>query len=442
MQVSSAFCPCTEDRAFTSGRPHDKIPVVKPYTFSELQTFVAQQGQRILGFQLQEVLVNDGGLALGFWKQGLRWWVVDLNSQCPLVLSFQGEVPFQKSGRTKPVGLFLSSHARNKIVRKVDLIENQGRILRIELSAREEVCEIDLHLIPKHPNVVVRAAEKQISWEKIADLPPPPPVGEPVQERALGEIQQEWLSLRHGGKKSPVDPAEQWRKKRDRDLEKKKKALLEIEKQLATSDSSEWFERGERLKAGSEELLDPKQSRAWNIEQAFAKAKQVQAKRAGAIERVGILKSEIEALEQAEFSPEVQRKAATKPLGPNVKGVKGRTLVLENGAVAFIGKSAADNLLLLRKARAWDFWLHLRDEPGAHAIIHREKNQSISDSDFRKVARWLARESSSSKKGMTGTFQVVLTECRHVRPIKGDRLGRVNFHHERQLSVSTSEEAL
>jgi predicted ribosome quality control (RQC) complex YloA/Tae2 family protein len=160
----------------------------------------------------------------------------------------------------------------------------------------------------------------------------------------------------------------------------------------------------------------------------------VAAKREGALGRVGVLKAEIAQLEASVFSPAPAPKRAGNILQKT--NAKGRTLVLDGGATAFIGKSAADNLALLRKARAWDYWMHLRDEPGAHAIVHRERNQSISDDEFRKVARWLAKESSASKKGMSGVFVVVMTECRFVRPIKGDRLGRVNYHHGREISVS------
>ena len=33
-------------------------------------------------------------------------------------------------------------------------------------------------------------------------------------------------------------------------------------------------------------------------------------------------------------------------------------------------------------------------------------------------------------------FDILVAECRHVRPIKGDKVGRVNYTNERVLRVS------
>ncbi len=115
--------------------------------------------------------------------------------------------------------------------------------------------------------------------------------------------------------------------------------------------------------------------------------------------------------------------------------IKSRKMLLDSGAAVFMGKSAKDNLALLRQARAWDFWLHLRDYPGAHAIIHREKNQNINNNEFQSVVKWLAEESLSAKSLQKGTrLDVVIAEVRFVRPIKGDKLGKVNYHSEKTLT--------
>ena len=96
-----------------------------------------------------------------------------------------------------------------------------------------------------------------------------------------------------------------------------------------------------------------------------------------------------------------------------------------------IGKSAQDNLQILRKARAWDLWLHLKDFPSAHAVIFREKKQSVQDEDLRQVASWLVRLSLSQKLIVEGSvFEALCTECRFVKPIKGHP-GLVNYQNER-----------
>lgn len=407
------------------------MPVVKPYTLLELRTFVETDAAKLVGGQLQEIVANDRGLALRFWLKGEHWLLLDLLPQAPFAFVFDQErSPFAKGLKPKPLGLFLNSHARGKWLVDISLVEGVGRAFRLEFSGG---CEVDVHLIPKHPNVFVRFDGKQISWEKPAELPPLAVLAEGAS-RDLAAIRAEWLAALTGaGPKPSQDPEEQWRKRRDRDIEKKKKALSEIEKQLSVDGAREWYARGDELKSGAGTLIDARQSRSWNIEQAYAKAKQAAAKRKGTEDRAALLRADIAALESATFS---SVSAPKKPAAELLRkaDVKGRTLPLDDGVVVFMGKSGADNLALLRRSRAWDYWLHLRDYPGAHAIVHRRKEQAISDADLQKAAQWLAREAVGVKVA-GGRLEVVLVECRHVRPLKGDRLGRVTYHNERHFFV-------
>lgn len=419
------------------GPKHDKITPMKSYTLEELRTFVARYGAELEGSRLQEIVSNDRGLALGFYSDGLRWLLVDLTPSAPLVFVMsEKEMPWTKSPRTKPIGLFLSAQAKGKILDSFRLNEEQGRVLVLEFVSHRGDCLVEIQLIPKHPNFVAHAENKTIHWSKPKELAAAPTVETLPAPRDLDAVRGEWLAELKGVVKPADDPEAQWRKKRDRDLEKKRKALAEITKQLAADGADEWARRGEELKGGAA-LFDASKSRSWNIEEAFRKAKQLKAKREGTIERRKLVSAEIAALESAVFT---MRDLAPAPKSAlKQAGAKGRTLELTDGATAFVGRSAADNLSLLRKARAWDLWLHLRDYPGAHAIIKREKNRALGDRELEKVAQWLAKESLSSKVRADGLkLEVVMTECRFVRPIKGDKLGRVNYQNERHFFVVIS----
>ncbi|MFN9065949.1 MAG: DUF814 domain-containing protein, partial [Bdellovibrionales bacterium] len=106
------------------------------------------------------------------------------------------------------------------------------------------------------------------------------------------------------------------------------------------------------------------------------------------------------------------------------------------GFTASKGKSAQDNLALLRAAKAWDLWLHLRDYPGSHLILSLDKGQSVPQEVLNEAALWLAESSVKSKVKLSGMrFDVLVVECRFVRPIKGDKLGRVNYQNERVFTV-------
>ncbi len=239
-----------------------------------------------------------------------------------------------------------------------------------------------------------------------------------------------------------LDPRVQWEKQKEKDLIKKNKALSEIDKQIHSHEDSVWAQVGQELKAlGSLEVspefkkyIDASQSLSWNIEQAFSKAKQLSAKKDGARQRQESLIQEIKKLEISQYSPKVQKNSLIDLMKKTE--AKGRKLHLESGAIVYLGKSGADNLALLRQAKAWDLWVHLRDFPGAHAIIHKTREQPISDSEMRQVANWVAKESLATKSLSLGQkVEVIYVECRFVKPIKGDKLGRVNYHSEKSLIV-------
>ncbi|HRO66100.1 MAG TPA: DUF814 domain-containing protein, partial [Pseudobdellovibrionaceae bacterium] len=143
---------------------------MKSYSQPELRTFVSHRLKPLQGARLQEVLVNDRGLALGFWRQGLSWLILDLNPNDPIALLYDGECPFRKSQKSKPAALFLKSHGVDKVLRDVRILEDYGRVLTMTLVGPDAECEIEIQLIPKQANLLVRAAGKQIAWEKPKEL--------------------------------------------------------------------------------------------------------------------------------------------------------------------------------------------------------------------------------------------------------------------------------
>jgi hypothetical protein len=97
------------------------------------------------------------------------------------------------------------------------------------------------------------------------------------------------------------------------------------------------------------------------MQKCFDKSKQFEKKKQGTRERIEILTIEVRQLEKSIESGNFP----TQKLGQvrhQLKDAKaeGRTKTFD-GFVASKGKSAADNLALLRSAKAWDLWVHLRD---------------------------------------------------------------------------------
>lgn len=425
---------------------------MKAMSFLELKTLVIDLQSKLEGAQLQDVISNDRGLALGF-RQQIHWWlIVDLNPANPFCLVFANHCPWKKAAKPKPLALFLNSHGKNLYFQKVFLEEQYGRVLKIELGNSEKHCTLEVQLIPKQANLLVQSEGKHIAWEKPRTLQPQAGPAQGPAPRALAEIHREWLAELQSGRRPSIDPQEQWEKKRQKDLEKKRKALNEIQQVLAESVSEKWYELGNYLKALAPEdfskarvpreyasFLDFSRGLFENMQTAFEKAKQSAAKKAGTEERQQILQQEIQDLEQAHFDPAALEKSSRGKIDDLMQKTeaRGRKLNLESGAIVYCGKSGGDNLALLRKAKAWDYWLHLKDYPGAHAIVHRQRDQEISFPELQKAARWVLKESMGSKELLDGQkYAVVLVECRFVRPIKGDKLGRVTYHNEKQFLIS------
>jgi predicted ribosome quality control (RQC) complex YloA/Tae2 family protein len=418
----------------------------------ELQTLVNEVTDSLIGAQLQEIVSNDRGLALGFHVQEPCWMILDMNPANPFCLVFRGPNPLKKGPKPKPASLFLNSHAKNLYLRRIEVEAAYGRVLKIELGNTEKTVLLQVILIPKQANLLVQTEGKSIAWEKPRELKPQPEIGELPEPRTLKDIHAEWLAELGGANRPSIDPKMQWEKKKAKDLEKKRKALGEIEKTLGDNVSAVLFDLGNRLKtltpeefkepaipAGDRPFLDLRQNLFVNIQHVFEKAKQAAAKVEGTEHRKQVLLEEIAKLEKLTFEQSTSGKNARPRMDDLMAKIdaKGRKLHLESGAIVYCGKSAADNLALLRRAKAWDYWLHLKDYPGAHAIIHRTRDQEISLAEIQKAALWVLKESRSSKMLVDGQkYAVVMVECRFVRPIKGDKLGRVNYHSEKQFLVS------
>lgn len=414
---------------------------MKAWSVSELDNVVASL-RPLLGARLQEVKTLGVDIVLGFYSEGsLLWLWIDLSALRPSVLPW-AELPIPLASKKTPVHLFLRAHFVGRPLFEVTRDESWGRVVRLTFG---EDAELELRLFPHGANFLARSAGKAIAWEKPAELQPPAPTGADGPLRNLEALREQWLRVRGkgGGKKQAAhDPVARLKV----ELERKRKALTKVEQELQRKTELPWREVGQWLKIHQSmnvppewnPFVDKRRKLAWNIDQAFTKARDVEGKLFGTEQRRKLLIEQIEALEAELQKPASQiALKADRPVFQPLKnsGVDARTLRINEELMAVAGKNAADNLKLLRKARAWDFWLHLRDSPGSHLILFRNKSTSVSDAVLRQVIEWFVKLQFGAKleKHSKEKVPVIVTECRHVRPIKGDKLGRVNYQNERIL---------
>ena len=442
---------------------------VKTPSFEELKSLVEYFNDELQGAQLQDVQATEEGLVLIFYRFTLEprtaYLVFDLDPAFPFIgLYFTNPWPHLK--KVKPVGLFLNSHAKNASLSFLKISESLGRVLDLGLGPELHRTEIEFRMIPKYSNLIVTSGKKSISWyprKEITSHQKSETTGEEVSVRSIPLMQEQWYQRRAAQSKQKANtttlqnnPYEKWKQQKLKDLSKKKKAIEGIQVQIQDFLNFPWVSIGQHLKTyGMKNLnpewltfIQPKKSVSENIEICFGKAKAAKLKIGGAQTRLQVLESEIAALtdlSEVVFQNELQR--LNQRLMQNQKSgraVEGRYRKLivpgekENQELTcYMGKSAKDNSDLLRKSKAWDYWVHLKDYPSAYAIIHRQKTQPVSQNQITQVAEWLVKESSKDKKSFSGLkFAVVYVECRHVRAIKGDKLGRVTYHEARELLIA------
>lgn len=394
----------------------------------------------LAGAQLQEIVTFERELGLGLYLKGATRWIwVDMNANCPICLLLPGEPPVTK-GQTTPLLLFLRAHARSRMFLKAEIDAGHGRVMLLQFS---HGFLLELRLFPHGQNIIARSLQAQLSYTKIQALEASPEMAQDENRRLAEQIYQEWTDSRQAKPKKQMDPLIRPKAQ----LEKKENARLQMQKNLRHLQSAPWAPAGEHIKIHGfnelpkifSELVDRRRSVSWNIQNCFTRAKEVAKKIAGQTERLRKIEGEITHLRQILADPTgVSECTTTQPTRKMQRPseMKLRTFV-SHGFELRMGKSARDNLALLRSSQGWDYWLHLRDYPGAHGIIHRNKKQSVPREALEELSRSLVRQSLSSKivGNLGGSFDVVLTECRFVRPIKGDSLGRVHYTHEQTLTI-------
>lgn len=413
---------------------------MKGWSVSELDNIVASL-RPLVGARLQEVQTSDDDLILGFYTpQGMLWLWIDLNATKPCLLPWT-ELPLQVPPRKNPLHLFLRAHFDGKVLRGVERPEHKGRVVLLTFGENRQ---LEIRLFPHGRNVLARADEKQIAWQKPKDLGESPDTKEPgLLTRSLDQLRDEWLAARGG--KGKAKTKKDVRGRLEVEIAKKKKALVKVSEELSRKREMPWKQIGDWLKANQsldvpkewEPFVDKRRKLSWNIEECFTKAREVEGKLYGTEKRLLLLREEILQLEKKLSGPLSLSSSPLKPAQPLTDaGATGRTLRLSDELTLISGKSAQDNLKLLRKARAWDYWFHLRDVPSSHAILFRNKNTTVSEKFVQQAVEWYVRQHFGAKyKEHAGEkVQVQMAECRFVRPIKGDKLGRVTFQNERVIT--------
>lgn len=87
-------------------------------------------------------------------------------------------------------------------------------------------------------------------------------------------------------------------------------------------------------------------------------------------------------------------------------------------------KRRKNEQLTFSHAKGSDWWLHVRDYPGSHVVLHLHKREEP-DPEAIEDAMQVALAYSKAKH--QGKVEIVLTRCKHVSRLKKGRKGQVQL---------------
>ncbi len=375
------------------------------------------------------------------------YFIADVRPK-PFFIVSEGRVPGYKK-QIKPLYLFLKARFLGSVFESAHVQSEYGRLLTLKFSGDRE---IELHLFSQARNIILKdGAEKKspkISLHKTIDLKLMGDTYEDPNPRSAEQIESEWLESMNvsSAEKSSATGEDAIAKL----LRKKNQGLQDLEKKQKELENSSWPEVAQWLAMNRsldvpEELsqwIDEKKSVQWNVENAFTKSKQAKEKLASVQERLEDLQKEIAKIQSHPESASISKKGDKDKVNKEktaITGAQGRTKIINESVRAYIGKSALDNLKILRQSKAWYLWMHVKELPGSHGIIAFNKGEQISQEILREVARWVVEQSLTVKQledWRGAKCDVIYCECRFVTPIRGDKLGRVNYKNEKTLTIS------
>ncbi len=415
---------------------------------------ICSETQTWVGSQLQDVLASETHIALGFYhQQKVHWMMFDFGTQSPVFLILDEIYVKKLKKQTKPMTLFIRAHFEGKRISKIELAHDQGRVLRIFFHTDQfDLLSFEVILFAFAKNFIAVAGKKKMSFLKpkeIAHQENSSFAVANIEVRSFQTISQEWLNEKGLSGEKQNKSGDERLNQLKKQIDKKQAALEKMQFDILQKTNAMWKGAGEWLKMNQSldvprefaEFIDSQKTLSQNIALCFQKAKDQERKLGVAKTRAEVLAKELEILLKT-LTEAPGAKVPPIQIQPKKNflqkvGAQARTLKLDEQLVAYIGKSAQDNLDILRRAQPFDLWIHLRDIPSAHVVIRKTRDRQVTDAEIRKVGAWLITENFGKKaKEKSGeTFDLIICECRYVKPIRGDRLGRVNYQNDRTLRL-------
>lgn len=401
------------------------------------------------GARLSAVYVRDPVIVLELQYSGSKnFIIIDLWSAIPS-MHLSSEVDFLKNCKMhKPLTLFIKAHFLGKKLSMVEFVKEFGRVIVLYFG-KDESLQLEIRLFPHGQNVLARTPEKQVSWNKPQDLKtlPKTNLNQPFLVRASDELFTEWKEKRWRkvlGKDvaSPTNDLLKEKSKLEKAINKLEQSQDLFAKDLGSlQDLIKKMESGISIsKSDVHSLYDPDKPLTENLDEAYGQLKKLKRKLEGQKNRYIELKSKWNSLQENALTVKIKKSKEVKPV---VRSTLGKSWTLASGLKVQVGKNAKENTELLRKAKPWDYWIHLKDYPGSYGLLARNRGQKVDLQDLQKACQWVMKMSFKNKAAERdgSDYDLVYTECRYLQLIKGDKLGRVTYKNAKTLRLRFSVNA-
>ena len=119
---------------------------------------------------------------------------------------------------------------------------------------------------------------------------------------------------------------------------------------------------------------------------------------------------------------------------PDMDAFPFRRFDLGGGFEVWVGKNARQNdELTFHTAQKYDIWMHARQVPGSHAVLHLPNRDA--EPGRRRIVQAAQIAAHYSKARGSGAVPVMYTRRKHVRSPKGSPPGAVTVQHEDTVLV-------
>jgi predicted ribosome quality control (RQC) complex YloA/Tae2 family protein len=363
-----------------------------------------------------------------------RTLIIDLTPHRPFFLSTVLTRPKGKKSPS-PVVNFLRAHFVGKSLVRWEVAQKPNRTVRLCFDDNSDDLTLTFRCYPHGQQLILMADGKHIvsprrkaAAERNKETPEAYVEPEPAAQWEFNQAMAEKLLT--SSAKQPATPVA------DRRISKLEKTIAAMDAGLAKS-LPETQARIEELEAKALALRSGKAVDGAALDSLYEEIKKFKRKTISNQTRKNELVQQLVRLKTQSALGELPI-AELPPKGSSKKAFKGTRVVLDGSWELWVGRNAAQNDELLKLCNPHDWWIHLRDHPGAHGILRGPKKSEPPIQFLEFACRVVAQLSQGRKEIFSEGEKIdfIVVPRKFVKKPKGAAPGRVIIEREQVRRIA------